>query len=127
MSNTPIGNGAQRDRDRYLTPAGQAEWDSFSAASDPSFRCIAPGVPRGLSDPYPVEFIQQEHQIVMLREYYHQVRRFFMDGREAPEYWPLSVNGYSTGHWEGETLVVRTTHLSPDNLMDIHGHPFFGR
>jgi hypothetical protein len=34
--------------------------------------------------------------------------------------------GYSTGHWEGETLVVRTTRLSPDNLMTTTGRPFSG-
>ena len=109
-----------------LTPAGQAEFDQFNADSDPSFRCIMPGVPRGLTDPYPREIIQQGHQIVMLHEYYHQVRRFFMDGREPPDYWPLSLSGYSTGRWEGETLIVRTTHLSPDNDMWLTGLPFSG-
>ena len=42
-----------------------------------------PGIPRGFTDPYPIEIIQQDHQIVILHEYYHQVRRIFMDGREA--------------------------------------------
>ena len=109
-----------------LTPAGQAEFEKFNPDTDPSFRCIMPGVPRGLLDPYPREIIQQEHQIVFLYEYYHQVRRVFIDGRTAPDYWPLSLSGYSTGHWEGETLVVRTTHLSPDNDMWLTGLPFSG-
>ena len=124
--NVPFDSGQPGPDDFKLTPAGQAEAERFSAATDPSFRCIMPGVPRGLLDPYPLEIIQQEHQIVLLHEYYHQVRRIFMDGREAPDYWPVSLNGYSTGHWEGETLVVRTTHLSPDNYMDISGRPFSG-
>jgi hypothetical protein len=109
-----------------LTPAGRAEFERFSPENDPSFRCIMPGVPRGLADPYPIEIVQQDHQILMLHEYYHQVRRVFMDGREAPDYWPPSLNGFSTGHWEGDTLVVRTTHLSPDNYMSISGLPFSG-
>ncbi len=109
-----------------LTPAGQAEFEKFSAETDPSFRCIAPGVPRGLVDPYPREIIEQEHQIVILHEYYHQVRRIFMDGRVAPEYWPTSLGGYSTGQWDGDTLIVRTTHLSPDNDMWLTGLPFSG-
>ena len=37
-----------------------------------------PGVPRGITDPYLLEIIQQERQIVMLREYFHQVRRIYM-------------------------------------------------
>ncbi len=109
-----------------LTPAGQAEFDAFSTENDPAFRCIMPGIPRGFTDPYPMEIIQQEHQIVLLYEYFHQVRRVFMDGREAPDYWPLSLSGYSTGYWDGDTLVVRTTHLSPDNFMDPRGRPFSG-
>ncbi|HEY5622954.1 MAG TPA: hypothetical protein VIV14_04260 [Gammaproteobacteria bacterium] len=125
----PNGGGAEAQpplEDVRLTPAGQAQFDQFSTDRDPSFRCIMPGVPRGLVDPYPREIIQQDHQIVMLHEYYHQVRRFYMDGREAPDYWPLSLAGYSTAHWEGETLVVRTTHLSPDNDMWLTGLPFSG-
>ena len=109
-----------------LTPAGRAEHERFGPQSDPSFRCIMPGVPRGLIDPYPLEIVQQDHQILLLYEYYHQIRRLFIDGREAPDYWVPSLSGYSTGHWEGETLVIRTTHLSPDNTMEISGLPFSG-
>ena len=123
---TPLGTGGPREDEISYTPAGRAEWEKFSAEIDPSFRCIMPGIPRGFTDPYPIEIIQQDHQIVILHEYYHQVRRIFMDGREAPDYWPKTLGGYSTGQWEGETLVVQTTQLSPDNLMDIHGRPFSG-
>ncbi len=128
---TPIFNNSATGEDRgrteaKLTPAGQAEFERFRPENDPSFRCIMPGVPRGLIDPYPIEIVQQDHQILLLHEYYHQVRRVFIDGREAPEHWLPSLGGYSTGYWEGETLVVRTTHLSPDNLMTITGLPFSG-
>ena len=125
-ANHPEGMGQPPLEELAFTPAGRAAFDRFGADNDPSFRCVMPGVPRGLVDPYPREIIQQGHQIVLLHEYYHQVRRIYMDGREAPEYWPLSLSGYSTGHWEDETLVVRTTHLSPDNLMTTTGRPFSG-
>ena len=49
-----------------------------------------------------------------------------MDDRAPPEFWPLTLAGYSNGHWEGETLVVRTEHLSPDNYTDPRGLPFSG-
>ena len=125
-ANHPEGMGQPPLEELAFTSAGRAAFDRFGADNDPSFRCVMPGVPRGLVDPYPREIIQQGHQIVLLHEYYHQVRRIYMDGREAPEYWPLSLSGYSTGHWEDETLVVRTTHLSPDNLMTTTGRPFSG-
>ncbi len=81
--------GQPEDEDIHHTPAGQAEWDRFGADNDPSFRCQMPGVPRGILDPYPLEIIQQDHQVVFLYEYYHQVRRIYLDGRAAPEYWQL--------------------------------------
>ena len=77
-------NAHPRDGEFEYTPAGRAAMDEFSAENDPSFHCQMPGVPRGVIDPYPLEIIQQEHQIVFLYEYYHQVRRIYLDGREAP-------------------------------------------
>ena len=109
-----------------LTPAGQAEFDSFSPDKDPTLRCLMPGIPLGLVDPYPIEIVQQEHQILILYEHFHQVRRIFMDGREAPDHWLPSYIGYSTGEWDGDTLVIRTTHMHPDNYMWTAGFPFSG-
>lgn len=124
--NMPPWEAQPRLDELRLTPEGQEAFDRFSAEDDPSFRCVMPGVPRGLIDPYPLEVIQQDHQIVFLREYHHQVRRIYMDGRQPPELWPPTLNGYSVGYWEDETLVVTTTHLSPDNYMDVNGRPFSG-
>ena len=120
------GSGHPPPEDVRLTPEGQAEFESFSEESDPTLKCILPGVPLGIYDPYPLEIIQQDHQIVFLYEHFHMVRRFFMDGREAPADWWPSLVGFSTGSWEGNTLVVKTTHLSPDNFMWHNGLPFSG-
>jgi hypothetical protein len=39
-------------------------------------------------------------------------RPVFMDGRSHPPAWaPHTWSGFSTGRWEGNTLVIRTTHL----------------
>ena len=124
--NVPPADGQPALSELEFTAAGQAELERFSAEVDPAFRCIMPGVPKGLIDPYPLEIIQQAHQVVLLHEYHHRVRRIYLDGRQAPEHWPPTLNGYSTGHWEGATLVVRTTRLSPDNYMDLNGRPFSG-
>ena len=41
-----------------------------------------------------------------------QHREIWMDGRaHPPEYAPHTWQGFSTGHWEGDVLVVETTHL----------------
>jgi hypothetical protein len=39
------------------------------------------------------------------------VRLIFLDGRKAEPDYPDSKMGFSTGRWEGDTLVVDTTHL----------------
>ena len=120
------GSGHPQAGDVGLTPDGRAEFESFSEESDPTLKCIMPGVPLGILDPYPLEIIQQDHQIVFLHEHFHMVRRIFMDGRDAPTDWWPSLVGFSTGSWEGNTLVVKTTHMSPDNLMWHNGMPFSG-
>ena len=122
----PPGLGQLAFDEIPLTPSGRAELEAFRTEDDPAFRCVMPGIPRGFTDPYPLEIIHQDHQIVLLSEYFHQVRRVYLDGREAPEFWPPSLAGYSSGSWDGETLVVRTTSLSLDNYMDQRGLPFSG-
>jgi len=112
-------------RNPTLTPAGQARMDSYTEADDPTLKCLMPGVPLGVYDPFPLEIIEQKHQVVFLYEHFHMVRRIYLDGREPDEYQPLSLNGFSVGHWEGDTLVVKTTHLA-GTLMWNNGRPFAG-
>ena len=120
------GLGHPQPEDVRLTSEGRTEFESFSEERDPTLKCIMPGVPLGIHDPYPLEIIQQDHQIVFLHEHFHMVRRIFMDGREPPENWWPSLVGFSVGRWEENTLVVTTTHMSPDNLMWHNGMPFSG-
>lgn len=50
------------------------------------------------------------------------VRRIFLDGRPAPADWPDTREGFSAGRLESDgTLVVETTHLSPDVSYGLFG------
>jgi hypothetical protein len=42
------------------------------------------------------------------------IRRIFTDGRALPANPAPSNSGTSVGHWEGQTLVIETTGISPD-------------
>ena len=43
-----------------------------------------------------------------------------MDGKPAPKDTPQSFLGYSVGHWEGNTLVVETSHFNDKTPLDFH-------
>lgn len=59
-------------------------------------------------DPKTQEVIAIKHYIST----YEQTRTIWMDGRpHPPEYAPHTWMGFSTGRWEGDRLVVTTTHI----------------
>jgi glyoxylase-like metal-dependent hydrolase (beta-lactamase superfamily II) len=54
-------------------------------------------------------------QVIAIKNYistYEQTRTIWMDGRPHPSpFAPHTFMGFSTGRWDGRTLVVTTTHL----------------
>lgn len=81
---------------------------------DPVSVCIAPAGPRHLQDPKGFRIIQDrnyERVYVMFGGGNRNWRLINMDGRIPPN--PDEVTGtyygYSTGHWEGDTLVVESS------------------
>jgi len=76
---------------------------------DPGAFCQAPGMPSlalGGAD-YPVEIIVTPDQITVLMELHQQNRRIFVNADHPATMFP-QLNGYSTGYWDGDTLVVDT-------------------
>jgi hypothetical protein len=89
----------------------------------PNVRCISPGITAMVAwGGYPFEVLESDKQVTFLYEVDSEVRRIFLDGREAPEFYPPSGMGYSTGRWEGSELVIETTHLVA-NVRDFRGEP----
>jgi hypothetical protein len=95
-----------------LTPRARADIESFDPLDDPVIRCVMPGFPRSGMVIYPFEIVQTEDMLVFLYEHFGMVRRIYMDGRSPPDYLPPARMGFSVGHWEGEELVVETTHIA---------------
>ncbi len=71
-----------------------------------------------MQGPFPIEIFQSSAFIVIKLEYYDMVRMIFLDGRQPESDYPDSKVGFSTGHWEGATLVVETTHLEAATLTN---------
>jgi hypothetical protein len=89
--------------------------------------CIPDGVPRVLETPYPFEIFQVPRgQITMIHELNHQLRVIALDKplRKYEDLVPFeNYNGYSVGHWEGDTLVIESNGFNEDTFLDSTGLP----
>ncbi len=72
--------------------------------------CIPDGMPSLMSLPIEYEYILAPNMVV-IHSSTGSIRRIYTDGRKPDDNVPLSFNGYSVGNWEGDTLVVETTHI----------------
>jgi hypothetical protein len=80
----------------------------------PGAYCLGPGMPGVLfgGATYPMEIVHKPEQFTIIHELHNDVRRVYLGSRNMPEADRLpGRNGYSSAHWEGDTLVVETTKL----------------
>jgi hypothetical protein len=121
------GREGRPDNAPKLTPEYLAKWEvirqSRMAGSDefdPNARCLSAGMPNMMSMTYGMEIQHTKDKITLYGELNDVYRRIFLDGRQ-PSQRVLddpTFAGYSTGHWEGDTLVVRTVGIREDALFD---------
>lgn len=84
-----------------------------------SLACSPPSIAYSMQGPFPFEIYQSDEFIVIRMEYFDVNRVIFLDGRgHPPEDAPHSKAGHSIGHWEGDVLVVDTTHLERSTLTN---------
>lgn len=86
-----------------------------------SSACEPPGMPGIMTQPYNLEFLFTPGRVTIIQEAYMQVRRIYTDGRPLPDDPDPTYNGFSVGHWEGNTLVVTTTGLRDGATMGRWG------
>lgn len=81
--------------------------------------CVPPSAAFYMQAPFPMEIYQGTELVVFKMEYFDMYRVIFLDGRAPPPAGaPHSKSGFSSGRWEGETLVVETTHLAAGTFMN---------
>lgn len=90
---------------------------------DPHVRCLPSNPPRAYTLPHYQKIVQTPRFIVMMTEFNASYRQIFTDGRPLPVDPQPSWNGYSTGHWDGDTLVVQTNGLRDGLWLDMAGNP----
>ena len=110
-----------------LTPLGQEllkKRVANNSKDNPEAWCLPMGIVQFHTQGAPRKFVQTPKLLVILYEASSGIRQIFMDGRKAPTGDPQPwFYGYSTGRWEGDTLVVETTHMREDGWLDIIGSP----
>ena len=104
---------AHREREPFVyTPAAQSAREAWNADTDMlALRCIAPGMPNAILNPYPIEFIDEGDRIRLRIEQWNATRIIDMTSRQVPDGTAPSPLGYSIGTWDGNTLVVTTSRV----------------
>ncbi len=88
--------------------------------ADPVAKCYMPGVPRATYQPFPFQIVQGDGDILIAYSFAKANRPIHMSHQvdEAPiDQWM----GWSNGHWDGDTLVVRVTSNDDRTWLDRAG------
>jgi len=91
------------------------------AIDDPHIRCLPDNFLRAYGLPHLLKFVHTPSLLVVLNEMNAGYRQVFTDARPLPEDPSPSWQGYSSGTWSGDTLVVDTIGLRDDTWIDWNG------
>ncbi len=92
---------------------------------EPDANCLPQGVPKVLVAPAPWRVIQTPDIVFFVHEAFNLWWQVFLDGREFAPHADVSPtwHGYSTGKWDGDTLVVRSRGFNGRVWLDQLGKP----
>lgn len=91
--------------------------------NDPLSHCLPIGIIRLHTIPIYKKVVQVPGLLVLINEYNTSYRQIFTDGRPLPVDPNPSWNGYSSGKWEGDTLVVKSAGFRDGLWLDNTGNP----
>ncbi|HJR68652.1 MAG TPA: hypothetical protein VKA43_01285 [Gammaproteobacteria bacterium] len=101
-----------------LKPEAKAKVDAYHALVDsrgetPGGFCLGTGMPGSMlgSGGYPMEIVQHDDLIIVVFEAHAEIRRIYLGEPAKEEDLFPDRNGYSLGRWDGDKLIVETTHL----------------
>jgi hypothetical protein len=91
--------------------------------NDPLTHCLPTGIVRLNIFPLFRKMVQVPGLLLTLNELNASYRQIFTDGRPLPVDPNPSWNGYSSGKWDGDTLVVETAGFRDGIWLDTGGSP----
>ena len=106
-----------------IVPGSGQSFTSISKGLDPNVHCMPRGAPRIWTDDYYKRIFQVPGRVIILTERNMQYRQIFTDGRPFESDPNPTWNGYSVGHWDGDTLVVETRGYRDGLWLDASGKP----
>jgi hypothetical protein len=103
-----------------LVKARRAE----NSKDNPDAHCLPMGLMQFHNHGQPRKIVQTPGLVIIMYEANYGLRQILMDGRTLPNkdsqpWW----YGYSTGKWDGDTLVVETSGFRDGGWLDIIGNP----
>lgn len=100
-----------------LTESATRAAAEFDPVSDTVTQgCTPKGMPIVMYQPPPMEFVDEGERILLRTEEYDSVRVIHMRDAGNAAAQPKSLLGFSTGRWDGKTLVVETSRVSAQHL-----------
>jgi hypothetical protein len=115
---------------RAIYEASLADQKAGGQGGDPTYLCLAPGMPRIMNVYDPLEILITPETTHFLIQHIHDSRRIFTDGRSFPAEVEPSFAGYSIGKWidtDGDgrydVLEIETRHMRGPRSYDAPGTP----
>ena len=90
------------------------------ASGSPMSHCLPAGPEIGMFGE--LQKVIQTPELVAILNEWGIFRQIFTDGRKLPEDPTPAWQGYSIGHWDGDTLVVETAGFNDKSWLDFSGH-----
>ena len=122
----PDSKGPQKRFDLPYTEWGRKKWADYDVVANGDYAgsCLPFGWSRNINSPHGTQILQNNDSIAFLFEQdtWHTwvpTSPNFKWPADLPRTW----NGTSTGHWDGDTLVIETTNFNGYTRLDTTGHP----
>ena len=100
-----------------LSEKGEALQAEFELSTDTQVFCDPPGLARQVVTPHPLKITQLDDRVILEYEEFGGYREIFFDSRAA-----LGINthfGDSVARYEGDSLIIETTHLLANQATNL--------
>ena len=113
------------DRSKFpaFKPGGEPFYEPRTGDArhdEPRAFCMPSGFPSAFLGPYPVQIIQNAKYLVMITEFMRVTRIVPLDGRPHQTDIEPTYYGDPVGKWDGDTLVIDSTHYKRWSLDDYY-------